>query len=1036
MRLSPFSVILLFAVMVVAGMGLTPLLNIQYNPTVKQKNLSVSFSWGGASAKVIESEVTSQLEGVISSVSGVKSVSSVSGKGSGKITVVLKPKANIDVLRFEIASLIRRIYPKLPEGVSYPYINVSTSGTSTYPILTYKVNSSLPVNSIRDYTEEVIKKELSLISGVDRIDISGAVPYNIDVIFDPDILDNYGITPDEIQRALNTYTATRSIVGSLEGMTVWLEPGTSGSTLGKLPVKYYGERVIRLDDIADIIVREPLPDRYYRINGLNTINFVIYPEAGVNTVTLCDQVKKRVNELSRDFPQNFSATIDQDESVRLKEELRIIIRRIAFSLFFLLAFVYLVSRSARYLALIAFTLVANIFIAFIFYYLFDIQVHFYALAGITVSLGMVIDSCIIMISHYSQFRDRKAFLAILAALLTTIGALSVIFFLPDDIQVNLGAFAAVIIINLSVSLAIAILLVPALVDTWPVKLGSSGGRLVFKRRVVSFNRIYARYISFGRSHRWIFILLLVLGFGLPVFRLPSEIKEEKNILHKAYNKTIGSEFYKSNLKSIIDKGFGGSLRLFLANPKMPRHFGGTAPRAEITAQASLPDGCTVHQLNDIIVYMESFLSGFPQIERFVTTVNSYSSGIITITFKKEYENTSYPQMIKREIIAKAIDFGGANWSVSGLDDTDNFSNNIYSSGYKSNRIKVTGYNYDMLYDFCQNSVRALSENPRVNDPGVYGGSYGDRMIPRNEYFIDFDQEKLLRYGITPDMAYYVLRKQLLEQGAGSFTDGDENIRIKLISSKKESFDTWNFENEYLDLGTGFIIRVPEIGTVQVRKSGNDIYKEDQQYILNVSYDFIGSYELARRVLKKEADRLNDEVLPIGFKAGESGFSGSWDRVNYLWLILIVVAIIYLICSILFESLLQPLYILLLIPVSFIGLFLTFYITGFRFDEGGSASMIMLCGISINAGVYIINQYNITKRSGRRKMSPLSCYIKAFNLKIVPILLTIVSTVLGLIPFLFDGSGARFWFSFAVGTMSGLMFSILGILFILPVWRIK
>jgi multidrug efflux pump subunit AcrB len=1035
MRLPPFSVILLFAVMVIAGMGLTPLLNVQFEPSVRQKNLSLSYSWGGASAKVIESEVTSKLEGVISSISGVKSVSSVSRKDGGTITITLKSKANIDAVRFEITSLIRRVYPKLPEGVSYPYINVSTLGTTTSPVLIYKVNSSLAVNKIEEYVENTIKKDLSLIKGVDLIEISGTAPYSIEVSFDPDILDNQGLTPDELLKAVNTYTSVRSIIGSADGMTVWLEPGSKNSSLGSVPVKYSGERIIRLEDVADIVVREQVPERYYRINGLNTINLAIYPEAGSNTIALCDQVKKRMDELSNGFPENFSTIIDQDESVRIKEELTKIIRRIAFSLVFLLAFVFIVTRSLRYLALITVTLIANIFIAFIFYYIFDIQIHYYSLAGITVSLGMIIDSCIIMVSHYGYFRDRKAFLAILAALLTTIGALSVIFFLPEDIKSNLGGFAAVIIINLSVSLLIALILVPALIDTWPVKGVNAKRSIASRRRTILFNRLYGKYISFGRSHRWIFILILILGFGLPVYKLPSEIRNEKNFFHKAYNKTIGSRFYQNNLKSVVEKSLGGSLRLFFTNTRL--NYGGEPGyREKLIIRASLPDGCTVNQLNDIVVHMENYLSQFPQIELFTTTVSSYKSGVIEVTLKKEYEKSSFPLMLKPEIISKAIDFGGANWHVSGFDD-NSFNNNITSSGYKNNRIQMTGYNYDLLYSYCQNSIKSLSLNPRVSDPCIYGNvGYGGEISPKNEYFIDFDHEKLLSLGITPDLAYYVLRKQLFEQGAGYLPGVDENVRIKLVSSKKGSFDVWNFENEYLNLGTGTLVRIPEIGTVEMRKSGNDIYKKDQQYILSVAYDFIGSYELSGRVLKREIARLNNEVLPIGFKAGNDSYYSPWGNTNYFWLIVIIIAIIYFICSVLFESLLQPLYIILLIPVSFIGLFLTFYLTGFSVDNGVSASLIMLSGISINAGVYVVNQYNILRKAEKRNRNSLSCYIKAFNLKIIPILLTIVSTILGLIPFLFDGKDETFWFSFAVGTMSGLLFSILGIIFILPVWKIK
>ncbi|MDD4639086.1 MAG: efflux RND transporter permease subunit, partial [Bacteroidales bacterium] len=942
MRLPPFSVILLFVVLVIAGMGITPLLNIQYSPTVRQKNFSVGFSWPGASAKVIESEVTSKLEGVISSVSGVKSVSSVSSKGNGRIAVELKSKSDIDAVRYEIASLIRRIYPKLPEGVSYPAIGLAATGTKSYPVMTYKVNSSLPVNSIREYTESVIKKELSLIKGVDRIVIKGAEPYIIEVVFDPDILDNMGITPGEIQSAIGTNTGLKTIIGSAEGMTVWLEPGSSylssssdlnNLKLGMMPVKYYGNRVIRLDDVADIVVREPVPETYYRINGLNTINFVIYPEPGVNTITLCDQIKVRVKELSKAFPRNFSATVDQDESVRLKEELGKIFRRIIFSVLFLLAFVVIITRSARYLVLITFTLIANIFIAFIFYYLLKVQIHFYALAGITVSLGMIIDSSIIMISHYGYFRDRKAFLAILAALLTTIGALSVIFFLPERIKMDLGDFAAVIIINLSVSLAISLLLVPALIDTWPVKGVTSQVSIASKRRTVRFNHIYARYISFGRNHRWLILTLLILGFGLPVFQLPNKIREEKNQFHRIYNKTIGTDFYNNKLRKIVNVALGGSMRLFYSSARLQYYRGGgdgDVLRPQIFVEASLPDGCTVHQLNEVIVHMENFLAGFPQVERFVTTVSSNRSSSIIINFKKEYEKSGFPHMLKQELIAKAIVFGGASWSVSMPGDMDNFSNNIYSSGTKSNRIELTGYNYDMLYAFCEDAVKSLSKNARVNDPGIYGGTGGGRMVLNNEYYIEFDQEKLLKLGITPDKAYYVLSKQMYDQRAGSFSLNEEKVQIKLVSSKKESFDIWNFENEYLDLGTGHIIRIPEIGHVEIRKSGNDIHKKDQQYILTVGFDFIGSYQLAGKIIKNEVDRLNSQVLPVGFRAGKDTRYEPLGGVNS-FLLIIVVAIIYFICAILFESLLQPLYIILLIPVSFTGLFLTFCLTGFRFD---------------------------------------------------------------------------------------------------------
>jgi len=1033
MKLPSFSVILIFVVLTIIGAGIMPLLNIQYTPTHVEKNIRVSYFWNGASSRVVEAEVTSKLEGVISSISGIKDVNSVSKKGSGSISISLKPKANIDAIRFEIASLIRRIYPKLPSGVTYPTLSVSSSGENISPVLIYTINAAIPTNQIESYAREHIIKELSLISGVNNAGLSGATPYAIEVSFNPDYIDRLGIKPDDITTAINTYVGTAQIVGNLDGETILLTTSSKGTSLGQIPVKNVNGRIIRLDDIARTVYKEKQQSFYYRINGLNTINLAITPEKGINTIKLCNQVKEKMAELEHGFPDKFSAFVSYDTSKDLKKELNKILHRTILSILFLLAFVYLASRSLRYLAVIVATMVANIFIAFIFYYLFDLQIHIYSLAGITVSLGMIIDSSIIMISHYGYYRDRKAFIAILGALLTTIGALVVIFFLPEKDKINLIDFSAVIIINLSVSMLISLLLVPALIDKYPVGGVRGKQKISSLRKTIRFNTIYKKYIIFGRNHRWIYILLLIFGFGLPIYSLPSKIENEKSTWGKIYNKTIGSSFYQNDLRNTVEKVFGGALRLFVKNVQT-YGYNREPQKKQLTINASMPDGCTIQQLNDIVVYIENFLTQFPEIDMFQTQISSNKNATINVTFKKEFEDSEFPLMLKNEVIAKAVDFGGANWGVYGIDD-NSFNNNVGYSGYKSNQINITGYNYDQLYAYCQNAVKSLSKNQRVSDPAIYGVVEFGGALSRNEYYIDYDYERIAQLGITPLDAYYALYKQLYSTSTSGYKEGDEKIDINIVSSCKESFDVWNLTNEHLGLENGQDIRFSDIGKIEMRQSGNDIYKMNQQYRLVVAYDFIGSYELSNRVKKRELKRLNEEILPIGYKAESTNYDWDNNSEKYYWLLFLIVAIIYFICAILFESLIQPFLIILLIPVSFIGLFLTFYFTKFTFDNGGFAALIMLSGVSVNAGIYIINQYNILRNGQYRQQGqPVDLYIKAYNHKIIPILLTIVSTVLGLIPFLFDGKGEDFWFSFAVGTMGGLVFSIIGIIFILPVWK--
>ena len=212
---------------------------------------------------------------------------------------------------------------------------------------------------------------------------------------------------------------------------------------------------------------------------------------------------------------------------------------------------------------------------------------------------------------------------------------------------------------------------------------------------------------------------------------------------------------------------------------------------------------------------------------------------------------------------------------------------------------------------------------------------------------------------------------------------------------------------------------------------NTISREDQQYVITVGYDFIGNYELGRIIL----DRNIDETAPccrlVTLPRSES-YNYSWNqkKTNY-WLIFLVILIIYFICSILLESFKQPFTVISLIPFSFIGVFLTFQIFKITPDEGVFAALILLCGIVVNATLYILNDFNSIRRR-KPALPERVAYVKAFNGKIIPIFLTKLSTIIGLIPFLLTGKDERFWFALAAGTIGGLVFSMIGLFVYQPI----
>lgn len=163
-----------------------PLLNVQLTPSRSLPGLSVSYRWADASARVIEQEVTSKLEGLFSGVKGIREVSSVSSKGYGRINLSFKKTVNLDAARFEVASLIRQTYNTLPEQVSFPELSMSASGENSSPILTYTLNASASPFFIQKYAEEHLVPKLSVIPGASGVKVYGSTPYEWIIRFNSD----------------------------------------------------------------------------------------------------------------------------------------------------------------------------------------------------------------------------------------------------------------------------------------------------------------------------------------------------------------------------------------------------------------------------------------------------------------------------------------------------------------------------------------------------------------------------------------------------------------------------------------------------------------------------------------------------------------------------------------------------------------------------------------------------------------------------------------------------------------------------------
>lgn len=1049
-NLSSFTLIVTFVCLSLIGVVLVPLLPVKLAPSRTLPGLTVSFSMPGNSSRVIEAEVTSKLEAMMARVKGIRKVNSTSDNGSGSISLELDKHANIDVTRFEVSTIIRQTWPQLPEGVSYPQISTRRSDDkASRPFITYTLNAPANPILIQQYAEENIKPVLGQLKGIYKVELNGATPMEWQLEYDSDQLSRLGITLQAVQRAINRHYEKEflgicSIEKGAEGRE-WIRLVRTSTEKemefepGVIQLQAEDGTMVTLDKLIKVRHVEERPQSYYRINGLNSVYLYITAEETANQLKLSGEVKHLMGELQQKMPPGYEVHISYDATEYIQKELDKIYFRTGLTVLILLLFVALITWNLRYLFLIVTSLAVNISVAVILYYAFGLEMQLYSLAGITISLNLVIDNTIVMTDHILHRRNLKAFVSVLAATLTTIGALVIIFFLDEKIRLNLQDFAAVVIINLAVSLFVALFFVPSMIDKIGLEKKKRRKRRRFllrptfmKRLTVYFTRFYQGLIYYLCRFRVIACLLLLLGFGLPVFMLPEKMEGEGKWV-EYYNKVFDNSTFKDKVKPVINKALGGSLRLFAEKVYEGSYFNRDEGEVVLSVYATLPNGSTLEQMNVLIKRMETYLSDFKEIRQFQTYIYNARQANIQIYFTKENQRSGFPYTLKANIISKALTLGGGSWSVYGLQD-QGFSNDVRESA-GSFRVKLYGYNYDELSYWTERLKEKLLLHRRIKEVTV-NSEFSWWKDDYSEFYLDLDRLRMAKENVTATQLFTALRPVFgRDIYCGNVLFDNQTEQLKLSSLQGQQYDVWGLVNIPFFIN-GRSYKLADFATVQKGQSPQKVAKENQQYRLCLQYEYIGSSEQGKKLLKKDLEEFN-KVLPMGYTAENDQDYWSWnkkDNKQYA-LLLIVIAIIFFTTAILFNSLKQPLAIIFVIPISYIGVFLTFYLFGLNFDQGGFASFVLLCGITVNASIYILNEYNAIRKR-YPLLLPARAFTKAWNSKILPIFLTVVSTILGFIPFMVGDGKEAFWFPLAAGTIGGLVMSILGIFLFLPIFSLK
>ncbi len=984
----------------------------------------------GNSARVVEQQVTNQLEGMLARIKGVEKISSTSDNGSGSIMLRLDKYSDMETARFEVSTLVRQAWSQFPDEVTYPSITYQMpddDDNDAQAFMTYTLNATANTTLIQQYGEKHIRPALSEIDGVYKVEVYRATGMEWRLTYDEMQIERLGLTITDISEAIAHHYDSESLgICQVEEGGNWLRvnianaSGKSGFNAADIQVRTNAGDIMPLDKIVKEEHVETEPVEYFRINGLNSVYVSVYAENAANQLQLAKRVKTVMKELSASLPDGYEATLTYDETESIQRELDTIYFRTGLTVLILLLFVALVTWNVKHTFLILLSLLINFAVAIILYYVFNIEIQLYSLAGITISLNLVIDNTIVMTDHVRREHNIKVFLSILAATMTTVGALAIIFFMDEDVRLNLQDFAAVVIINLLVSLLVALFLVPALIEKLGLEVSTqtrrSSTRFLLKRMAVRFSHGYAWLIVRLCRHRALATVVLVLIFGLPVFLLPKDLTD--------------ASWYRNSALPLMEKTLGGTLRLFVNQVSEGSYLERDETDPSLYINASLPNGSTLEQMNHIVQQMEIFLSQHDGIRQFQTSIYSTRRATIRVLFTDEARKEGFPYVLKSEVISKAISIGGGSWLVYGLADMG-FSNAVME-GAGSFRVKLTGYNYDELTAWAERTKSLLLENQRVQEV-VVNSEFSNWKDDYTEFYLRPDERRMAELGLTTGNLFRTLQPIFMRSyTVGSVAYNGSWEYIRLTTRQSETYDVWALMNNPIT-ANGQIFKLTDIASIERAQSPRTIRKENQEYVLCLQYDYIGANSSGKRFTESTIETIRSQ-MPLGYAIENAEFhDNKQDKVQY-WLLGLVAVIIFFTTSILFNSLRQPLAIILEIPTSFIGVFFTFYWWMLKFDQGGFASLVLLSGITVNASIYLLSEYNAFRKR-HTSINPVRAYVKAWNIKVIPIFLTVTSTVLGFIPFMVGSIKEGFWFPLAAGIIGGLIASLIGLFIWLPVWTL-
>ena len=963
-------------------------LGVREYPSVDNPIISVSCSYPGANADVIESQITEQLEKNINGIPGIRSLSSVSRQGQSRITVEFELSTDLETAANDVRDKVSRAQRYLPRDGDPP--TVSKADADATPILMVTIQSAkrslLELSEIADLT---VKEQLQTISDVSSVEIWGEKRYSMRLWLDPAKMAGYGITPMDIKSALDRENIELPS-GSIEGNTTELTIRTMGlmhttEEFNNLVVRTEAGRIIRLSDVGRAELGPQDMRSYMKMNGVPMVGVVVIPQPGANHIDIADEVYNRMQTMRKDLPADIVTGYGFDNTRFIRASIDEVKQTVYEAFVLVIIIIFLFLRNWRVTLIPCIVIPVSLIGTFFLMYLAGFSINVLSMLAVVLSVGLVVDDAIVMTENIYIRIERgmtpfeagidgakEIFFAVISTSITLIAVFFPIVFMEGTTGRLFREFSLVVSGAVLISTFAALTVTPMLATKLLVRQERKNW---FYTRTepffVGLNNLYSRTLSAFLHRRWLALPLVAVTLGL-IGWLWSTIPSEMAPLED---------------------------------------------RSQITINTTGSEGATYEYMRDYTEDINLLVDSLVPEAMAVTARVSSGRGNISIALDSLAGRTRSQMEIAEELSAairtktKARAFVQQQSTFGGR------------RGNMPVQYVLQATTIDRLQEVLPEFMKRVYESP------VFQMADADLKFSKPEARITINRDKANLMGISTQDIAQTLQYGLSGQRMGYFYMNGKQYEILAEINRQQRNKPADLRSIYLRNDEGTMVQLDNLISLEENVAPPQLYHYNRFLSATISTGLAKGRTIGEGL--DEMDRIAREVLPDDFRTALAGDSKEFreSSSSLMFAFLLAIVLIYLILAAQFESFKDPLVIMLTVPLAIAGALVFMWGAGQTMNIFSQIGIIMLIGLVAKNGILIVEFANQKQEAGEPKMQAIR---DAALQRLRPILMTSASTILGLLPLtVATGEGANGRIAMGVAVVGGMLVSTLLTLYIVP-----